>query len=110
MTGKTTNKFPTPVCNIFRPAVLEGQLCYRADLNILRGEVDKKDVATEGFVFLLDYNFDRMVEIEGVEDAVAEEMRLLKKENRKRDQAMTYIETLGKNDFLLVMIFEFYET
>ena len=43
---------------------MDGQVCYQADVAMdkLRDKVDKKMIATEGFVMLLDYNENRMVE------------------------------------------------
>ena len=31
-----------PVCNIFKEVLLEGELCYQADVNNLREETDKE--------------------------------------------------------------------
>ena len=92
VTGKTASNFPAPVCNIFRETVLAGQLCYQADLNTVRERVDRKKAATEGFVFLLDYNLDR---VGGMSKA-----------DMERDQARIYIETLGKK-FLKAYILNF---
>ena len=99
VTGKTTPNFSEPVCNIFREAVLEGQLCYQADLNALMDRVDRENIAAEGFMFLLDYNLDRMVDIGGSEKNSDEELSILAKEAMQNDQAMIYIETLGTNEF-----------
>ena len=53
------------MCNIFKKSMVDGQLCYKADVNKFRNKVDKKKIATEGFVFILDYNDNRMVEVAG---------------------------------------------
>ena len=59
---------------------MDGQLCYQADvekrlreeeerLNKTRDEVvDKRKAVTEGLVFVLDYNENRMVDVGSYED------------------------------------------
>ena len=94
VTGKTISKFLTPVCNIFRQTILDGQLCYQADVNILRDAVDQKKAAKEGFVFLLDYNFDRMARVESSNANPSDELSMFEKERRNINQAKIYIETL----------------
>ena len=71
---------------------MDGQLCYQADLESLRDEVedkkatvvDKKKVVTEGLVFWLDYNENRMVEEGG-------------KQKDGHEDAVIHIGTIGKN-------------
>ena len=47
------------MCNIFKETMLNGQLCYRADVNKFREEVDRKKMVTDGLVIVLDYNRNR---------------------------------------------------
>ena len=44
---------------------MDGQVCYQADVakDKIRDKVDKRKIATEGFVMLLDYNENRMVKL-----------------------------------------------
>ena len=44
---------------------MDGQVCYQADVAMdnITDMVDKRKIATEGFVMLLDYNENRMVEL-----------------------------------------------
>ena len=86
--------FSVPVCNIFKETLLDGQLCYQADLNRIRDQVDKKRMVTEGFVFHLDYNENRMVEA-GMDMDIKEDSVLLGKRKGYED-AMIYIETVGE--------------
>ena len=86
MTGVYTDMFTVPVCNIFEETMLDGQLCYQADLDRFRNMVDKKKIATEGFVFLLDYNENRMVD------------SFLLQKNEK--EAMIYVQTIAENNKL----------
>ena len=97
--GKTIDNFNIPVCDKFRPTFLDGQLCYQLDANELRNKVDKKEIASQGIVLLLDYNFDRMVKDEGGDLSTMDNSKLLKVKNENIKDAMIYIETLGKNNF-----------
>ena len=69
--------------------MLDGQLCYQADLDRFRNMVDKKKIATEGFVFLLDYNENRMLG-----NAEPQDSFLLQKNEK---EAMIYVQTIGEN-------------
>ena len=88
--------FSVPVCNIFKQTMLDGQLCYKADLNSIRDQVDKKMMVTEGFVFLLDYNEHRNVIVNDDEDSMEGSALLSKKEGR--EDALIYVETVGENN------------
>ena len=79
--------FSVPVCNMFKETMLDGQLCYQADVDKLREKVDKKKMVTEGLVFLLDYNENRMVEVGGKQYSSTK---------KKRDHIL-YIGTIGKS-------------
>ena len=94
--GKSSNNFNSPVCDKFRPAFLDGQLCYQVDPNELRNEVDMKKMASHGIIMLLDYNFERMVRDDGNEDSRLEDSSILLENKDNRKEAMIYIETLGK--------------
>ena len=87
--GRTIDNFNIPVCDKFRPIFLDGQLCYKVDVNELMNKVDKKKIASHGILLLLDYNLDRMIKAEGDNDSVFDENG----ENSK--EAKIYIETLG---------------
>ena len=79
LTGQYTDMFSIPVCNIFKETLVDGQLCYKADVDKFREEVDKRKIATEGFVFILDHNENRNVEVGSV-----------------NNESRIYIETVGK--------------
>ena len=84
--GRSFNNFSSPICDKFKHTFLDGQLCYQVDVNDLRNKVDKKKMASNGIVLLLDYNFERTVKLE-------EEER-----NENKGEARIYIETLGNNN------------
>ena len=91
--GKYSDKLDITVCNIFKETMLDGQLCYQADVDKFSDLVDKKKMVTEGFVFLLDYNEDRMVN-EGLENRADKDLSSF---GRKEDKdVMIYADTIGE--------------
>ena len=74
--------------------MLDGQLCYQADVDKFSDLVDKKKMVTEGFVFLLDYNEDRMVN-EGLENRVDKDLSFI--ERKEDNDVMIYADTIGEN-------------
>ena len=61
ITGVKSSVFDVPVCNIFRPKILNNQICYEVDIN---DHIDKASIEKElesGFYFFMDYNEDRQV-------------------------------------------------
>ena len=95
VTGVATDIFSVPVCNIFKEVIVDGQVCYQADIAMdkIRDMVDKRKIATDGFVMLLDYNENRMVELGDLDSG--EDSTLLGKREIDRDM-MLYVETVGK--------------
>ena len=59
--GKESDNFSWPVCNKFQPTVHSGQLCYSLDLNAVEGTLIMKKGRSNGLVFAMDYNDDKMV-------------------------------------------------
>ena len=69
---------------------MDGQLCYQADVDRFRDKVeDKKKVVTEGLVFWLDYNENRMVEEVGEQSS---DLGI----KDKYENVIMYIGTIGK--------------
>ena len=94
LTGVMTDTFRVPVCNIFEEVVLDGKLCYQADVHKLKKQVDwdkeKEKIVTSGFMFMLDYNEER-----GIQEVSKDK----KEERIGYDKlAMVYIDTLGKKN------------
>ena len=73
---------------------MDGRLCYQADVNKFRNKVDRKKMVTEGLVFVLDYNENRMVNL-GEKKNIKKNRILLGKKERG-DDAMIYVEAIGK--------------
>ena len=54
--GKMFDGFQTPVCNLFKEKIVAGQVCYEADINQFKEEVNWVEILTKGFGFLVDTN------------------------------------------------------
>ena len=90
ITGVFTDKLNATVCKIFKETMVDGQLCYQADVEKFRDKVkDKKKAVTEGLVFWLDYNENRMVEV-GREQSSANFIK------DSHEDVILHIGTIGK--------------
>ena len=49
------------LCNSFQAKVLNDQLCYEVDLNMISNRDNIENELKTGFVFIMDYNEDRQV-------------------------------------------------
>ena len=58
--GETMDNVDFPVCNKFRPRVLQGQLCYSVDVNEFMDQIETEKLQN-GLVLLIDYNRMRML-------------------------------------------------
>ena len=56
LVGEMLEGFQTPVCNLFREKVVAGQVCYEADINQFKHQVNWVEILTKGFGFLVDTN------------------------------------------------------
>ena len=99
--GEHITNFSFPVCNIFRPTVLHGQLCYSFDPNNVESHVSSDQPY---IMFLLDYNEDRQLKtlVGKITDKQIEPKKLSDMEHGgdTDKQAMIYIHTLGNHCFL----------
>ena len=43
LVGRKIPSFEDPVCNLFKERILEARICYSADLNDFRGDLDRKE-------------------------------------------------------------------
>ena len=59
--GETIPQLDLPVCNKFRPKMIEGQLCYQIDVNEVKDQIDVKKAIQHGLIFVMDYNEDKMI-------------------------------------------------
>ena len=58
--GVKIKQFDMPVCNSFKPKLLEHQLCYEIDINEIFQLPTSNDLKN-GLIFVLDYNEDRQI-------------------------------------------------
>ena len=61
--GTKIDPFNVPVCNSFRPKILQEQLCYTVDPNMYKRYVDEKNVELSLGLFI-NYNEDRELSLE----------------------------------------------
>ena len=95
--GEHIKNFDFPVCNSFRPTVLDGQLCYQFDVN----SIETNTTSGQPYLmFILDYNQDREYKTlthdgdEHKDDPTS--LYEMEADDATKDEAMIYIETLGK--------------
>ena len=108
--GENIDNFPLPVCNVFKPTVIEGQLCYtfHPDNTLASNNSDKQFL-----MFLLDYNEDRqyseLLEGEDDNDLKLQTMDEMEESVDRTNEAMIYIHTLGKYALTKWLIKQKYE-
>ena len=80
--GVKLDKFDVPVCNQFKPTILNDQLCYKVDLNSFKTLSTSNDFK-KGLTFYVDLNQDREIPSE-------------------KSPFMIYLSTLGIDKFALL--------
>ena len=103
--GVKIDHFKLPVCNKFKPRVLKGQLCFQVDVNEFQDQIDMEKGMKKGLIIVMDYNFERVSTESGkaVDMALTYDLQNLQEMMDKSQDAMIYIETLGR--VLLLLIF-----
>ena len=56
LVGKRFDGFDFPVCSLFRERMVEGQVCYEADINQFKDTVNWVAELNRGFGFIVDTN------------------------------------------------------
>ena len=54
--GEESPDFHVPVCRLFREKIVNGQVCYEADLNQYRDRVNWKEALSSGLSLIIDTN------------------------------------------------------
>ena len=54
--GEKLFDFHVPVCRLFREKIVDGQVCYEADLNQYRDRVNWKEALLSGLSLIIDTN------------------------------------------------------
>ena len=100
--GEKIDLFNVPVCNMFTPKILEGQLCYEVNVNEVKDKVDAKEAIKHGLIFILDYNQDKMItdnnaEVnDPLENDLHPQHKLILRKVDETLAAKIYIETIGR--------------
>jgi hypothetical protein len=85
--GQSYPSLSYPVCNQFRPAILDGQLCYQLNLESVLGNRHQLESGKRGSLMLLiDYNLERSVNHNN-----------FKQEESKRERKLLSFEVLPRN-------------
>ena len=92
------DEFEIPVCNIFQDILLNDQLCYAVDLDLVSNQDNIIDELKLGFIFMMDYNEDRQVTFDRVTIEEHEDDKLGSRFLEKDDtqHATIYLNTIGK--------------
>ena len=56
--GVKLDQFNFPVCNSFKPTIIDNRLCYKVDVNHLKQRPSVQELS-DGLIFVLDFNEDR---------------------------------------------------
>ena len=101
--GVKTDKFSVPVCNSFKPTVLNDRLCYRINLNDFKSSQTSEVDLKKGFIFFIDHNEDRQTKIKDDETINYNlfESFVQVQENKK---SFIYIETIGRCNLFSIKI------
>ena len=95
--GEYIDNFPFPVCNAFKPSILDGQLCYEFDPATIQANITSNNPY---IFFILDYNEDRQYHTHQAMEREKGKKRMRFSEmvatNHKENEALIYIHTLGK--------------
>ena len=97
--GVKIDQFDVPVCNSFQAKILNDQLCYEVDLNLLSQKYNIKRELKLGFNFLMDYNEDRQVTLDNGIIKTKKNKTLASSilETDQDQQAFMYLNTIGRN-------------
>ena len=94
--GEKIDQFDWPVCNKFKPKMLEGQLCYQVDVNEFKDQVDGQKAIKHGMLIMMDYNQDKSITDVHLNGPLANDLHETLSEEDKKHGAKIYIETLGR--------------
>ena len=61
--GREYKNFSLPLCSVFQPRLLNGQLCYSVDVNKVSGLDAFEQGPNNGLTLFIDYNDERMIDI-----------------------------------------------
>ena len=93
LVGQKIPSFDDPVCSLFKERIVKGRLCYSADINEFRGELDWKETLQRGVSLVVDTNPEYDMK------------NLLYPEERKivTDKLNRYNNIAGENEFSILI-------
>ena len=94
--GQKIDQFDVPVCNKFKPKMLEGQLCYQVDVNQVKDQVDGQKAKKHGLLFMMDLNEDKMITKYNANDLHFQPELIMEEEDKSFVENI-YIETIGRS-------------
>ena len=94
--GENMDNFSFPVCNAFKPSMIDGELCYMFDPSTIQSNIT---FGKPYLILLLDYNEDRefpayKTDMGGNKDEPKNLYDLMENEEKKKE-ALIYIHTIG---------------
>ena len=92
--GEKIDEFQYPVCNSFKPRIMNDELCYEVNLNKYKDSDDMEQKLKVGLVFFMDYNEDRQVLLN--ESMNKEESFVDVMEGNHGRNALIYLDTISK--------------
>ena len=99
--GEEFSNFHVPVCRLFREKIVNGQVCYEADLNQYRDRVNWKEALSSGFNLIIDTNDE--YDVKNIMQKKASGRKKIGKsfnsyQDKKEDNSFTVIlKTISKN-------------
>ena len=97
------NNFHVPVCRLFREKIVNGQVCYEADLNQYRDRVNWKEALSSGLSLIIDTNDE--YDVKNIMEKNEPGQKKIENffntyENEKKDNTFTLmLKTISKNKY-----------
>ena len=91
--GEERENFSLPLCSVFQPRVLAGQMCYFVDLSNVSRAKGVRQGPAHGLTLFIDYNDERMVDIDKEVEEQAEAFGNIH-EQQENKEVKIHIDTL----------------
>ena len=101
--GEELSDFLVPVCRLFREKIINGQVCYEADLNQYRDRVNWKGALSSGLSLIIDTNDE--YDVKNIMEKNEPGQKKIENffntyENEKKDNTFTLmLKTISKNKY-----------
>ena len=110
--GEELANFHVPVCRLFSEKIVNGQVCYEADLNQFRDKVKWEEALSSGLNLIIDTNDE--YDVKNIVEKNASEKKKIGKsfnsyKDKKKDSSFTVmVKTISKNIVLSSYLFTNY--